>query len=94
VRTWVPEIRKFKKLENVFQACTASEEDIKEAGLEGNPMVVDPIKRIEFNVELKPRNRRLRHSRKRVRGRRTGGGGNARDGEPDRDEAGERSDRA
>ncbi|KAH8907881.1 cryptochrome [Coniochaeta sp. PMI_546] len=35
VRTWVPEVSKLHKLENVFQACTASEEDIKEAGLEG-----------------------------------------------------------
>ncbi|KAM7201902.1 putative cryptochrome DASH, mitochondrial [Naviculisporaceae sp. PSN 640] len=54
VRSWVPEVSKLEKLENVFQACTASEEDVKAAGLEGNIMVTDPIKRIEFSVEGKP----------------------------------------
>ncbi|KAL2133353.1 hypothetical protein VTI74DRAFT_2482 [Chaetomium olivicolor] len=50
VRSWVPELRKLQKLENVFQAWTASEEDIREAGLEGNVMVTDPVKKISFSL--------------------------------------------
>ncbi|KAK3935532.1 DNA photolyase, FAD-binding/Cryptochrome, partial [Diplogelasinospora grovesii] len=55
VRSWVPEVRKLKKLECVFQACTASEQELKEAGLDGNIMVTDPVKRIKFSVESNPR---------------------------------------
>ncbi|KAK4218986.1 putative cryptochrome DASH, mitochondrial [Rhypophila decipiens] len=54
VRSWVPEVSKVEKLENVFQACTLSEDDAKAAGLEGNIMITDPVKRIEFSVEGKP----------------------------------------
>ncbi|KAJ4298780.1 hypothetical protein N0V88_003813 [Collariella sp. IMI 366227] len=42
VRSWVPELSKLQKLENVFQAWTASEEDIRVAGLEGNVIFTDP----------------------------------------------------
>lgn len=73
VRTWVPEVSKLHKLENVFQACTASEEDIKEAGLEGNPMVTDPIKKIEFSVEGKPRTNKRSYLRRKGRGKQAGG---------------------
>ncbi|KAK3336111.1 putative cryptochrome [Cercophora scortea] len=54
VRSWVPEVSKLEKLENLFQAWTASEEDLRAAGLEGNVMVTDPVKRIEFSVDGKP----------------------------------------
>lgn len=74
VRTWVPEVSKLQKLENLFQACTASEEDIKAAGLEGNPMVTDPVKRIEFSVEGKPKtNNRRSYVRRKARGKQVGG---------------------
>lgn len=73
VRTWVPEVSKLEKLENVFQACTASEEDIKEGGLEGNPMVTDPVKKIQFSVEGKPRNNKRSYARRKGRGKQTGG---------------------
>jgi deoxyribodipyrimidine photo-lyase len=73
VRTWVPEVSKLQKLENVFQACTASEEDIKEAGLEGNPMVTDPVKKIEFSVEGKPRTNKRSYVRRKGRGKHAGG---------------------
>ncbi|KAK2075369.1 hypothetical protein P8C59_009498 [Phyllachora maydis] len=56
VRMWVPEVAKLEKLENVFQAWTASEEDLKEVALLNNVMVTDPIKRIPFSVEGKPKN--------------------------------------
>ncbi|KAK3330635.1 putative cryptochrome [Apodospora peruviana] len=77
VRSWVPEVSKLEKLENVFQACTASAEDVKAAGLEGNIMVTDPVKRIEFTVEGKPSkpNKRafFRRKAQQARGGRSGG---------------------
>ncbi|KAK3940593.1 cryptochrome [Diplogelasinospora grovesii] len=54
VRSWVPEVRKLERLECVFQACTASEKELKAAGLEGNIMVTDPVKRIQFTVDGTP----------------------------------------
>lgn len=54
VRSWVPEVRKLEQLENVFQAWTASDEALKEAGLDDNIMVTDPILRIEFSVNAPP----------------------------------------
>lgn len=72
VRTWVPEVSKLQKLENVFQASSASEEDIKEAGLEGNPMVTDPVKKIEFKVEGRPRNNKRSYVRRKGRGKQAG----------------------
>jgi len=78
VRTWVPEVKKLEKLENVFQAWTASEEELEHAGLTGNPMVTDPIKKIDFSVEGKPRPSRQRgNGRRRGQGRRGGGGNQA-----------------
>jgi deoxyribodipyrimidine photo-lyase len=77
VRMWVPEVSRLQKLENVFQACTASAEDIAEAGLEGNPMVTDPVKRIEFSVEGKPRTNKRSYVRRKPRGK--AGGGDAED---------------
>ncbi|KAK3394017.1 putative cryptochrome [Podospora didyma] len=73
VRSWVPEVSKLEKLENVFQAWTASEDDIKAAGLDGNIMVTDPVKRIEFSVDGKPlRSNRRPFYRRRGLGRRSG----------------------
>lgn len=54
VRAWVPELAGLEKLENLFQAWTASEEDLKAAGLQDNIMVTDPVKRIQFSVDGKP----------------------------------------
>jgi deoxyribodipyrimidine photo-lyase len=69
VRTWVPEIAKLSKLENLFQAWTASEDELTELGLAGNIMVTDPVKRIEFSVNGKPRNPRRPFFRRRGQGR-------------------------
>jgi deoxyribodipyrimidine photo-lyase len=70
VRSWVPELRSLSNLENVFQAWTTSEEDIRAAGLERHVMVMDPILRISFWVNWKPKRRKDRRG-----GRRGGRGG-------------------
>lgn len=66
VRSWVPELSKLEKLENVFQAWTASEADIRAAGLEGHIMVTDPVKRISFSLATpKPKRRDKLHAKAR-----------------------------
>jgi len=81
VRSWVPEVSNLAKLENVFQAWTASEEDLKAAGLAENVMVTDTIKRIEFSVDSKPPKPGKRpFFRRRGRG---GGSGGGRGGGPE-----------
>ncbi|KAK4189786.1 DNA photolyase, FAD-binding/Cryptochrome [Podospora australis] len=55
VRSWLPELSKLEKLENVFQLCSASVEDVKSAGLAENPMFLNPLKRIHFVVGASPR---------------------------------------
>lgn len=80
VRAWVPELSKLDRLENVFQACSASAEDINSAGLVGNPMVTSPLKRIAFVVGTSPRVNKKGGFR---RGRR-GGPGASRGGRPGR----------
>ncbi|KAK3996488.1 DASH family cryptochrome [Cladorrhinum sp. PSN332] len=75
VRAWVPEVRGLQRLENVFQACTASEEDREAAGLAKNIMATNPIHRISFDVENKPRSNRYNaHRGRRPRGARGGQG--------------------
>jgi deoxyribodipyrimidine photo-lyase len=78
VRTWVPEVSGLEKLENVFQPWTASITDLEACGLLGNIAVTNPIKRIEFMVDKKPRQPRKSSAKKRGQGRgggRRGGGG-------------------
>lgn len=55
VKTWVSEVKPLDKLENVFQVSTTSAEDLEKAGLTGNVMVTNPVKRIEFLVDGKPK---------------------------------------
>lgn len=55
VKTWVPEVKSLEKLENVFQVSTTKAEDLEKAGLTDNIMVTNPVKRIEFLVDGKPR---------------------------------------
>lgn len=88
VRTWVPELKGLDKMENVFQPCTCSQEDLEKNGLVDSVMVVDPVKRIEFTVDKKPKAPRRQPSRRRGPGRGgrggvgagsgSGGGGGAR----------------
>lgn len=76
VRMWVPEVKNLEKSENVFQPWTASKADLEKAGLADNIMVTDPIKRIDFMVDKKPRGPRKHTTRNRgPRGGRHGGGG-------------------
>lgn len=85
VRMWVPELRQLERPENVFQAWTTSSSTLEECGLGDNIMVTDPVKRIEFTVDGKPRGTRGSFSRRRGqggRGGRRGGGGSRGQGSP------------
>ncbi|KAK4136910.1 cryptochrome [Trichocladium antarcticum] len=75
VRAWVPELSPLQQLENLFQAWTTPEADIRAAGLEGNVMITDPILRIPFWVSWKPKRRKDRRGGR--RGGRGGVGGSA-----------------
>ncbi|KAK7425287.1 hypothetical protein QQZ08_008184 [Neonectria magnoliae] len=66
VRTWVPEVKHIEKLENVFQVWTTDKEELEKFGLLDDIMVTDPIKRIEFLVDRKPRASRRPHRWRRV----------------------------
>ncbi|KJZ75718.1 Putative cryptochrome DASH [Hirsutella minnesotensis 3608] len=74
VRTWVHELRELEKPENVFQAWTTSSAELQRCGLADNIMVVDPLKRIDFKLDRKPRSSRRPFPRKRGGGRGRGGG--------------------
>ena len=78
VRTWVPEVKDLEKLENVFQAWTTSQDDLEKHGLIDNPMVKDPIKKIDFTVDRKPRGPRRPYRWRRGGARGGGGGGGGR----------------
>ncbi|KAJ9155523.1 Cryptochrome DASH [Pleurostoma richardsiae] len=65
VKAWVPETRDLEKLENVFQLWTTSEEELEKLGLKDNPMVTDPVKKIQFSVDRKPNNSRRPFNRRR-----------------------------
>lgn len=75
VRAWVPELRKLERLENLFQAWTASDEDKESAGLTSNIMATDPIHKIRFTVDVKPRSNRSFRGMRRAR-KSAGGSGN------------------
>lgn len=79
VRTWVPEVRGFESVENVFQPWTASAEDLDRLGLANNVMVTNPLKKIEFTVDRKPKSQRRPFARGRGSGNGRGGrrGGNS-----------------
>ncbi|KAL0937624.1 cryptochrome dash [Colletotrichum truncatum] len=69
VKAWVVETRGLDKLENVFQIWTTSQEELDRLGLSDNEMVTNPIKKIDFSVEGKPKNgRRQYNNRRRGRG--------------------------
>lgn len=78
VRAWVPELRGLEKPENVFQVWTTSHADLKTCGLVDSIMATDPLKRIDFRLDRKPRTTRRSFPRKRGGGGRGGnnGGGN------------------
>ncbi|OAA60010.1 cryptochrome DASH [Cordyceps fumosorosea ARSEF 2679] len=81
VRTWIPEVRGFENIENVFQAWTATREELEKLNLTNNIMVTDPLKKIEFTVDRKPKSQRRPFVRGRGsvngRGGRRGGGGSS-----------------
>ncbi|KAI1809672.1 cryptochrome [Poronia punctata] len=69
VRCWLPELGKVEKLENLFQPWTTPKEDWGRFGLTGLPMVEDPVKKIDFSVERKPKPFRRPFARRRGQGR-------------------------
>lgn len=75
VRSWLPELKGLERQENLFQVCTTSREDLEALSLQDNIMAKDPVKRIEFTVEKRPRNSRKGYPRRRGNGR-GGNGGN------------------
>ncbi|KAJ1335768.1 DASH family cryptochrome [Microdochium nivale] len=80
VRAWVPEVRELEKLENVFQAWTTPKEDWDRFGLTGLAMAEDPVLKINFSVEGKPKNNRRPFNRRRGQGRGSGNGNGNGDG--------------
>jgi deoxyribodipyrimidine photo-lyase len=77
VRTWVPEVKYIEKLENVFQVWTTEEEELAKYGIADDIMVTHPIKKIDFQVDRKPRGPRRPYRWRRGgtgRGGRRGGG--------------------
>ncbi|KAI2617072.1 cryptochrome [Hypoxylon sp. NC1633] len=78
VRCWVPEVQKLDKLEHVFQAWTTPKEDWDRFGLTGLMMAEDPVKKIDFSVEGKPKASRRPYMRRRGHGR----GGSSRPPQP------------
>ncbi|PSR90753.1 DASH family cryptochrome [Coniella lustricola] len=69
VKTWVPELAPLEKLENIFQVATTTPEALKKAGLENSIMATDPVKRIDFLVDGKPKtNKRPFHRARGTRG--------------------------
>ncbi|KAI0965024.1 cryptochrome [Xylaria arbuscula] len=69
VRCWLPELRKIEKLENLFQPWTTPKEDWERFGLTELAMVEDPVKKINFSVEGKPKSSRRPYARRRGQGR-------------------------
>ncbi|KAF5003695.1 hypothetical protein FDECE_9780 [Fusarium decemcellulare] len=80
VRTWVPEVKYIEKLENAFQVWTTDEEELLRYGIADDIMVTQPIKKIDFQVDRKPRGPRRPYRWRRGAGgrggRRGGGPGN------------------
>jgi deoxyribodipyrimidine photo-lyase len=75
VRTWVTEVQKLEKLENVFQVWTTDAAELESCGLSENIMATQPVVKIEFYVDRKPRAARRPYNRRRgnARGGRWGG---------------------
>ncbi|KAG5805059.1 hypothetical protein H9Q71_010362 [Fusarium xylarioides] len=75
VRTWVPEVKYIERLENVFQVWTTGDDELIKYGIIDDIMVTHPIKRIDFQLDRKPR-----ASRRPYRWRRGGSGRGGRRG--------------
>ena len=75
VRRWLPELRALDRLENLFQPWTTPREDWARLGLEGLEMAENPVKKIDFVVEGKPKSSRRPFHRRHGRGRGGSGSG-------------------
>ncbi|KUI58965.1 Putative cryptochrome DASH, mitochondrial [Cytospora mali] len=90
VKTWVPEVKSLERYENVFQVSTTPAEELEKADLNENIMVTDPVKRIEYVVEGKPKSsKRPFHRARRARRPAGSGGGHDSSGRPESQTSGE-----
>lgn len=76
VRSWVPELKDLERLECVFQVSTAKGWELSNCGLEKNIMATNPVKRIQFVPNRKPRPSGKQQWRGGYRGFNRRGGGN------------------
>ncbi|QPH17737.1 hypothetical protein C2857_002625 [Epichloe festucae Fl1] len=91
VRTWIPELQGLEKLENLFQVWTTEADDLERCGLSHNNMATDPVKKIDFHVDRKPRS--VRRTLNRRRGQQRGGRwGNSHSHQSHNNESGTSSD--
>lgn len=65
VRMWVTELHGLEKLENIFQVWTTEPAELESCGLSENIMATDPVKKIDFYVDRKPRTARRPYNRRR-----------------------------
>lgn len=84
VKAWVVETRDLKKLENVFQLWTTSQEELDHLGLSDNVMVTNPVKKIDFSVDGKPKTGRRQYNNRR-RGKGNSGQSNGSNAGPPRE---------
>ncbi|KAM0417393.1 hypothetical protein ACHAPT_012628 [Fusarium lateritium] len=97
VRTWVPEVKYIDKLENVFQVWTTDEDELLKYGIVDDIMVTHPVKKIDFQLDRKPRGARRPYRWRRGSGRggrrggsssSSGGGGPPANGSGDHSDTG------
>lgn len=73
-RSWVGEVRDLQKLENVFQISTTDAEELAALGVGNDLMVIDPVLRVVYDVDNKPKpTRHRRRGKPKAKARDTGG---------------------
>ncbi|KAI1320415.1 putative cryptochrome [Xylariaceae sp. FL0255] len=68
VKLWIPEIRKLERLENIFQPWTTPKEEWERCGLTGLVLAEQPLLKIDFSVNGKPKSSRRNYVRRRGQG--------------------------
>ncbi|KAG5956777.1 hypothetical protein E4U57_002294 [Claviceps arundinis] len=63
VRSWIPELKDIHRLDNLFQVWTTDKNDLIKCGLSQNAMATDPLIKIEFHADRKPRAGQRGHGR-------------------------------
>lgn len=74
IRRWVGEVRDLRRLENVFQISTTDPEELAALGVDGDLMVTDPVLRVVYDVDNKPKpTRHRRHGKNKAKAGDTSG---------------------